>query len=80
MQKSRSSVIRRRLCFDGTYQTIIRLPGLSEPQQLEFIKVIDTSHLPQNDIHTLEGDRFFLLPNTDAWPDWQKADAILPYK
>jgi hypothetical protein len=41
-------------------------PGLSEVQQLEFVEVIDTSHLPPNDIHTLEGDRLFLLPNTDT--------------
>jgi hypothetical protein len=32
---------------------------LSEAQQLEFIEVIDTSRLPPNDIHTLEGDRPF---------------------
>jgi hypothetical protein len=55
-------------------------PGLSEAQQLEFIEVIDTSHLPPNDIHTLKGDRFFLLPNSHTWPGWQRADAILPYK
>jgi hypothetical protein len=55
-------------------------PGLSEAQQLEFIDVIDTSRLPSNDIHILEGDRFFLLPNTDTWPGWQKADTILPCK
>jgi hypothetical protein len=53
---------------------------LSEAQQLEFIEVIDTSRLPPNDIHIIEGGRFFLLPNTDTWPGWQKADAILPYK
>jgi hypothetical protein len=55
-------------------------PGLSETQQLEFIELIVTSRLPPDDIHILEGDRFFLLPNTDTWPDWQKADAIFPYK
>jgi hypothetical protein len=54
--------------------------GLSEAQQLEFIEVIDTSRLRPNDIHALEGDRFFLLPNTDTWPGWQKADVIFPYK
>jgi hypothetical protein len=53
---------------------------LSEAQQLEFIEVIDTSHMTPNDIHTLKGEWFLLLPNTDIWPGWQKADAILPYK
>jgi hypothetical protein len=55
-------------------------PGLSEAQQLEFIEVIDTYHPPPNDIHTPEGDLFFLLLKTDTWPGWEKADVILPYR
>jgi hypothetical protein len=64
----------------GLIKPLSNCPGLSEAQHLEFIEVIDTSHLPPNDIHALESDRFFLLPNTDTWRGWQKADAILPYK
>jgi hypothetical protein len=47
-------------------------PGLSEAQQLEFIKMIDTSDLPPNDIRTFEGDRFILLLNTDTRPGLAK--------
>jgi hypothetical protein len=57
MQKSRSSV-----------KPLYNCPGLSEAQQLEFIKMIDTSDLPPNEIHTFEGDRFILLPNTGTRP------------
>jgi hypothetical protein len=43
-------------------------PGFSETQQLEFIEMIDTSDMPPNDMHTFEGDRFILLPNTGTRP------------
>jgi hypothetical protein len=66
--------------FTELIKSLSNCPGLSEARQLEFIEMIDTSRLPPNDIHTFEGDRFFLLPNTDTWPGWHKADAIVPYK
>jgi hypothetical protein len=47
-------------------------PGLPEAQQLELIKMIDTSDLPPNNIQTFEGDRFILLLNTDIRPGLAK--------
>jgi hypothetical protein len=47
-------------------------PGLSEAQQLEFIKMTDTSDLPPNDIDTFEGDRFILLRDIDTRPGLAK--------
>jgi hypothetical protein len=46
--------------------------GSSEAQQLEFIKMIDTSNLRPNGIHTFESDRFILLLNTDTRPGLAK--------
>jgi hypothetical protein len=48
--------------------------GLSEAQQLELIKMIDTSGLPPNDIHTFEGDRFILLRNNVTRPGLAKGN------
>jgi hypothetical protein len=42
------------------------LPALSESQQLDFIEMIDTPDLPQNDAHTVEGDSFIVLRNIDT--------------
>jgi hypothetical protein len=53
-------------------QPLSNCPRLSEAQQLEFIKMIGTSDLPPNDIHTFEDDRFILLLNTDTRPGLAK--------
>jgi hypothetical protein len=53
-------------------KSLSNCPGLSEAQQIEFIKMIDASDLPPSDIHTFEGDRIILLFNTDTRPRWAK--------
>jgi hypothetical protein len=40
--------------------------GLSEAQQIDFIKKIDTPDLPSNNINVLEGDPFVLIINIDT--------------
>jgi hypothetical protein len=62
-EKPAGSVIRHRICFHRSRQTITHCPGLSEAQQIDVIKKIETSDLPLNDIHILEGDPFTLLRN-----------------
>jgi hypothetical protein len=47
-------------------------PGLSEAQQREFIKMIDPSDLPPNDIQTFEGGWFILPLSTDTGPGLAK--------
>jgi hypothetical protein len=41
-------------------------PGLFESQQINFIKKIDTSDLPPNEIDILEGNPYILLRNMDT--------------
>jgi hypothetical protein len=72
MEKSRGSVIGRRLCLTELIKSLCNCPGLSEAQQLEFIEMIDTSDLPLYDIHDFEGDRFILPLNTDTRPGLAK--------
>jgi uncharacterized protein YcgI (DUF1989 family) len=59
--------------FTELIKALSNCPGLSEAQQLEWIEMIDTFHLPPNDIHTFEGDRFILLLGTDARPGLAKS-------
>jgi hypothetical protein len=53
----RGIIIRHHIYFQRTRQTIIQLPGLSEAQQINVIKKTETSDLPPNDLHILEGVR-----------------------
>jgi hypothetical protein len=60
------------LALTEVIRPLSNCPGLSEAQQREFIKMIDTSDLPRNDIHTFDGDRSILLLNTDTRPGLAK--------
>jgi hypothetical protein len=51
--KSRDSFIRGCVCMDWTSQIMVKLPWVSEFQQIEFIERIDTSDVPPNDIRSI---------------------------
>jgi hypothetical protein len=61
--EARGSIIWHRICFHRTRQTIIQTARLSEAQQIDVIKKTETSGMPLNDLHILEGDPFTLLRN-----------------
>jgi hypothetical protein len=63
MEDRGGSVIRHDICLHPIHQTIINCPGLSETQQINFIKKNDTPDLPSNDILILEGDPSVLIRN-----------------
>jgi hypothetical protein len=41
--------------FTELFKPLFNCPGLSEAQQVDILKKIETSALPPNDIHILEG-------------------------
>jgi hypothetical protein len=49
--------------FTELFKPLFNCPGLSEVQQINAIKKIETPDLPPNDTHILEGDPFTLLRN-----------------
>jgi hypothetical protein len=53
--------------FTELIRPLFNCPVLSEAQQIDFIEKIDTSDLPPNDIHILEGRPFILIRNFDTW-------------
>jgi hypothetical protein len=51
--------------FTDLIKLLSNCPGLSEAQQIDFIKSTETPDLGPNKIHILEGDPFILLRNID---------------
>jgi hypothetical protein len=49
--------------FTKLIKPLFNCPGLSEAQQIDVIKKIETFDLPLNEIHILEGDSFTLPRN-----------------
>jgi hypothetical protein len=49
--------------FTELIKPLFNCPGLSEAQQIDVIKKIETPGLPPNNIHILEGDPFIVLRN-----------------
>jgi ATP-dependent exoDNAse (exonuclease V) alpha subunit len=49
--------------FTELVKPLFNCLGWSEAQQIDVIKMIETSDLPPNDMHILEGDPFTLLRN-----------------
>jgi hypothetical protein len=52
--------------FTEFINSLSNYSGFSEDRQINFIEKIDTTDLPPNDIHLLEGDPFILIRNIDT--------------